>query len=44
MSFFKKLFRNKTIAREQLARYVAMEYPTHDREAEFNRLAREAGL
>ena len=44
MSFLKSLFRNRRAQREALQRYVDMEFHADDREAELNRLIREAGL
>jgi hypothetical protein len=44
MSFFKNLFRDRKIAREQLRRYVDIEFRGSDREAEYQRLLREADL
>ena len=44
MTFLKSLFVNKRVARQQLRRYVEMEYKAGEREAAYDRMLRESGL
>lgn len=44
MAFLKSLFRNKQYYRDEIARYVAIEYRPQDHAAQYERLLREANL
>jgi hypothetical protein len=44
MKFFKSLFRNRSRIREGIRDYVNSEYRAGDRQAEYERMVREAGL
>lgn len=44
MSFFRALFGGQKVTREQLKRYVEMEYRPGERDAALERLLREANL
>lgn len=44
MSFLKSLFVNKRVARQQIRRYVEMEFKPGEREAAYDRMLRDSGL